>query len=58
MIARASIIDSRSNLKMHKETLDRAYLSNQVDTFKIDYALVYQVLSKVFTNMDTYIFVK
>ena len=58
MIARSSIIDAKSNLKMTQEMLDRAYLSHQVDTFKIYNALVYQILSKVFTDMDAYVYVK
>ena len=31
MIARAPIVDARSNLKMTQETLDRACLSYQID---------------------------
>ena len=53
MIARAPIVDAKSNLKMTKETLDRAYHSYQVDIFKIDNAMVYQILAKVFTDMGT-----
>ena len=58
MIAKAPIIDARLNLKMTQEILDRAYLSYQIDTLKINNALVYQILSKVFTDMDAYIYVK
>ena len=58
MITRAPIVDSKSNFKMTQEILNRAYLSYQVDTFKIDNALVYQILSKVSTDMDTYVYVK
>ena len=43
---------------MTQETLDSAYLSYQVDTFKIYNALVYQILSNVFTDMDTYVYIK
>ena len=47
MIVRAPIVNSKSNLKMTQKTLDRAYISNEADTFKIDNALVYQILPKV-----------
>ena len=57
-IARAPIIDARSNLKMTQETLDRTYLSHEVDTFKIVNAMVYQILSKIFTDMDVYVYMK
>ena len=43
---------------MTQKTLDRAYLSYQVDTFKIDNALVYQIPSKMFTDMDAYVYMK
>ena len=36
MIAGAHIINTKSNLKMTQKTLDRTYLSHQVDIFKID----------------------
>ena len=55
MIARAPIVHARLNFKMTQETQDRAYLSYQVDTFKIDNALVCLILSKVLTDMDAYI---
>ena len=58
MIARAPIIDAKSSLKMTQETLDKAYLNYQVDAFKIDNAMVCEILSKVFTNMDAYVFMK
>ena len=40
------------------ESLDRAYFSYQCDTFKINKALVYQFLSKVFMNTDRYVYMK
>ena len=58
MIAKTTIVDTRSNFKMTQETLDRAYLNYQVNSFKIDNALVHQILSKVFTDMDVYVYVK
>ena len=58
MIARAPIVYSRSNLKLNQETLDRAYLDHQCDTFKIDNALVFQILYKTFTDMDANIYAK
>ena len=58
MIARASIVDSRMNLKLSQESLDRVYLDHQCGTFKIKNALVYQILSKMFMDMGAYIYVK
>ena len=55
MIASAPIINAKSNLKMNQGTMDEAYFSYQVDTFKIDNAMVYQILSKVFTDKVTYL---
>ena len=54
MIVSAPIANAKSNLKMTQETLDRAYLNHQVDTFKIDNAMVYQNLFKVFMYMGAY----
>ena len=39
-------------------TLDRDYLDHQCDAFKIDNTLVYQILLKVFTYMDVFVYVK
>ena len=58
MIARAPIFDLKSNLNMTQETLDKTYLSYQVDAFKIDNALVCQILFKLFTDMDAYVYAK
>ena len=58
IIARAPIVDFRLNLKLNQETLDRAYLDHQCDTFKIDNALVFQILYKTFTDMDANIYAK
>ena len=55
MIARNPIFDLKSNLKLNQETLDTVYLKYQCDTSKIDNALVYQILSKVFTDMGAYV---
>ena len=51
VITRATIVCTKSKLKMTQDRLDRAYLSSQCDTFKIDNALVYQ-------DMDAYVYVK
>ena len=56
MISRTSIIDAKSNLRMTQDTLDRAYLRHQV--VKIDNAMVYQILSKVFTDMKAFVYMK
>ena len=58
MIARSSIVDAKSNLKITQESLDRLYLNHQCGTFKIDNALVYQILSKLFTDKVAYVYVK
>ena len=58
MITKAPIVDSRSDLKLNQETLDRTYLDHPCDTFKINNAMVYQILSKMFMDMDNYIYVK
>ena len=58
MIARAPIVDSKSNLKMNQEALNKVYLHYQCDTFKIDNALVYQILLKMLMEMDIYVYMK
>ena len=58
MIARASIVDARSNLRLNQDSLDRVYLDHQADALKIDNATLYQFISKVLTDMDTYVYVK
>ena len=58
IIGRAPIMNSKWNLKITQETLDRAYLRYQVETFKINNDLVYQIFSKEFTGKDTYLYVK
>ena len=58
MITRASIVNSMTNLRLSKESLDRVYLDYQCGTFKVDNALVYQILLKMFTDMDTYVYMK
>ena len=58
MITRSPIADSRMNLKLNQEALERVYLDYWCDTFKIDNALVYQILLKMFMDMDAYVYVK
>ena len=58
MIARAPIFNASLNLKMTQEILDRAFLSPKADTFKVDNVMVYQILSKVFTDTDAYVYLK
>ena len=57
-IARAPIVNASSNLKVSQDVLDRAYLSLQADTLKIDNAMVYQMLSKMFSDSETFVYVK
>ena len=52
MITRAPIINLRTNLKLSQESLDNIYLDHQCDTFKINNALVYKILLKMFMDMD------
>ena len=58
MTTNAPIVDRKLNLKMNQETLDRAYLEYQCDTFKANNVSVHQILSKVFTHTDKYRYVK
>ena len=58
MITRALIIGGRTNIKLSQDSLDRDYLDYQVDTLKIENAMVYQILLKIFTDMDAYIYAK
>ena len=58
MIARAPIFQLRMNLMVNQKSLNRVYLDYQCDIFKIDNALVYQIISKVFTDMDADVYVK
>ena len=52
MIARAPMVNAELNIKMTQETLERVYLNYQCDTFKIDNALVYQLLTMIFMNTN------
>ena len=58
MITRATIVDNTSNLKLNQNLLGMVHLDHQCDTFKINNALVYQILSKVFTDMDVCVYIK
>ena len=57
MIARAHIVNGKSNLKFNQKSLDRVY-HYQCDTFKIDNALVYHVLLKMFMKTDAHVYMK
>ena len=58
IIARAHVFDSKLNLKLNQEMLDTVYWDYQCDTFKIDNALVNQILSKVFTDTNAFVYLK
>ena len=58
MIARAPIINSRMNLKLNQEALDRIYLDYQCDTKKIHNALMYQILLNMFMDTNAYVYMK
>ena len=57
-IARAPIVDERLKLKFAQDSLDRVYFNYQCDSFEIKNALVYQILLKIFTNMDGCVYMK
>ena len=44
MIAKAPIVDGKSNLKLNQENLNIVYLDYQCDTFKVNNALVCEIL--------------
>ena len=58
MITRAPIVDAKLNLRLSQDSLDRGYLKDQVDTFKIDNALVFQILAMVFTDRHACVYMK
>ena len=58
MIAIAPIVDKWSNFKLSQDCLERVYFDYQCDTFKIDNALVYQILLKICMDMDAYVCMK
>ena len=58
MIGRVPIVDTWSNLRLNQKSLHKVSLDHQADKFKIDNAMVYQILSKVFTDKVTYVYVK
>ena len=58
IIIRAPIVDAKTNLRLSQESLDKVYLDYQCDTFKINNAMVYQILSKMFTDTDAHVYVR
>ena len=58
MIVRALIVDRESNLKLTQNVLYRAYLNYQCDTFKVNNAIMYQTIYKIFMDMDAYVYMK
>ena len=58
MISRAPIIDASLNLRLNQDSLDRVYVDHQATTFNADNAMMYQILSKMFTDMDAFVYVK
>ena len=53
-IVGALIDEARLNLKQTQDWLDTRCVDIQCNTFKIDNALVYHILSKIFTDMSAY----
>ena len=52
MIIQAWIVDKSSNLQKNKNWLDMKHVNIQCDTFNIDKAFKYHMLSKIVTDMD------
>ena len=58
MIARTPIFVTKSNLRLNKDSLYRVYVDYQTDAFKVDNAMVYQMLTEMFTDTDAFVYVK
>ena len=58
MTARASILDAKSNINLTQEFSDRVFLSYQYIIFNIDNALVHNIISMMFMDTDSYIYMK
>ena len=58
IIARASIVYIKSNLKMTQNSLDSMYDSCPCDIFKIDNTSVYHIFSKIFMDINMYVSLK
>ena len=58
MIARDLTDDAGSNLQRNKDWLNKKYLYYQCDSFKINNASVYNILSRVFTDLDVFVYKK
>ena len=58
IITRAPIVNEMSNTKFSEARLDKLYYLYNVYTFKLDNALVYQILSKIFMDTDAYVYMK
>ena len=58
MIVRTPIVDAGSKPQKNQDWLDKKHVDHQCDTFKIDNAMMYCILSKVFMDLDAYVAVK
>ena len=58
MITRAPIVNPNSHLEMTQGCLDSVYLSYQWGTFNIINALLYQICSNIFMDMNAYVYMK
>ena len=47
MVAKAPIFNASLNLMLSQDSLDRVYIDHKIDTFKVDNAMVYQILSEI-----------
>ena len=58
MIVRAPIINASSILRLSQDSLERAYVDHHDNTFKVYNAIVYQILSKMFTDTNAFVYMK
>ena len=58
MIGRALIVNTRSNLRLNQDSLDKIYANRQTDTFKVENAMVYKMFSKMFTDINVFVYLK
>ena len=58
IITRAPIVNTSLTLRLSQDSLDRVYVDDQADTIKVDNAMVYQNFSKMFTDMDAFVYMK
>ena len=58
MTARAPKVDTKLNIQKTKDLHNKNFVDFQCDRFKIDNALVHNIVSDVFTDMFAYVYKK